>query len=204
MGIIEDLADKALEVTGDHRLVLLVDGGSGAGKSTLARELLTHLRRRPTPDAAHHDAAPHDAPPRSSLARTQLVSLDDCYPGWQGLAAGAAMIPAMLRDENPGHPTWDWVANRTSGWIDLDPTAGIIIEGCGALTPQNRQLASAGVWVELDTGTRKLQALDRDGEGYRPWWDLWAAQERAHWQQHRPQRLADIVVDFTSGRPRLR
>lgn len=194
MGIIEDLADKVLQVSGDRRFVLLVDGGSGAGKSTLARELVSHLRSR----ACQH------AHPADPLARTQLVSLDDCYPGWQGLAAGAAMIPDMLRAQNPGYPTWDWVTHQTSGWVELDAGAGIVIEGCGALTPHNRELASAGLWVELDAETRKLQALDRDGEGYRPWWDLWAAQERAHWQQHRPQRLADVVVDFTSGRPLLR
>lgn len=177
--LIERLAEAALELTGDQRFVLLVDGGSGAGKSTLARDLVAHLR-------------------------AQLVSLDDCYPGWEGLAAGAAMIPDMLRAENPGYPTWDWVTHQRSGWVSLDPHAGIIIEGCGALTPQNRRLASAGVWVELDTNSRKLQALDRDGEGYRPWWDLWAAQERAHWQQHRPQQLADLVVDFTGELVHLR
>ena len=184
MNIVESLADKARELTGDQRFVLLVDGGSGAGKSTLARELVAHLRR--------------DEP------SMQLVSLDDCYPGWQGLAAGAAMVPGMLREQNPGHPTWDWARDQTAGWVELNSQAGIVIEGCGALTPQNRQLASAGVWVELDAATRKLQALDRDGDGYRPWWDLWAAQELTHWQQHRPRQLADLVVDFTNGRPTLR
>lgn len=184
MGIIERLADKALELTGRDRFVLLVDGGSGAGKTTIARQLADHLHRQ--------------------LPTLQLVSLDDCYPGWEGLAAGAAMIPGMLRAEDPGHPTWDWSTSTTSGWVPLDPVAPIIIEGCGALTPTNRALASAGLWVELDPVSRKKQALDRDGEGYRPWWDLWAAQERAHWLAHRPWTLADLTLDFTSGEPRLR
>lgn len=188
MDLITELATRARELTRTQpdasRLVVLIDGGSGAGKTTLARDLVDHLRG--------------DRP------ETQLVSLDDCYPGWEGLAAGAAMIPGMLRPHEPGHPTWDWVAHRESGWVPLSPVADIVIEGCGALTPANRALASVGVWVEQDERTRKELALDRDGDGYRPWWDLWSAQEREHWLTHRPRRLADMVVDFTPGAPLLR
>ncbi|MEO8095730.1 MAG: hypothetical protein ABI632_12485, partial [Pseudolysinimonas sp.] len=50
-----------LAIASGPRPVVLIDGRSGAGKTTLAREL-------------------------APLVGAQLVSLDDVYPGWDGLA----------------------------------------------------------------------------------------------------------------------
>ena len=77
---------------------------------------------------------------------------------------------------------------RPSRAVDL------IVEGCGALTPTNRRLATAGVWLDLDASQRRLRALARDGETFAPHWERWAAQERAHWAANRPADLADVVV----------
>lgn len=170
----EQIVDELLAKAADSRAVLLIDGGSGSGKTTLARQLVQIL---------HHRSHP-----------TQLVSLDDCYPGWDGLAAAAAMVPGMLRADNPGHPTWDWAANRTSGWRSLDPDQGLIVEGCGALTPTNLALATAGLWLEMDAEARKQRALARAQDDFEKYWDMWAAQERQHWVEHSPWCLADWVL----------
>lgn len=187
--LVEQLGERLRALTPPgQRMVVLIDGGSGAGKTSLAQALVGVLRR--------------DDP------TVQLVSLDDCYPGWSGLAAGAAMIPGMIRPEpghpSVGHPTWDWVEGRTNGFVTVDPAASIIIEGCGALTPTNRQLATAAVWVAVDAATRRHRALARDGDGFRPWWDIWAAQEHQHWREHQPWQLADVVVDLSPGVAELR
>lgn len=155
-----------------RRLVVLVDGGSGSGKTTFA----TSLR---------------------DLFGVHLVSLEDCYPGWDGLAAASSMVPAMLRPENPGYRSWNWGTNEPAEWYPINPDEGIIIEGCGALTPENRELATLGIWLELDAATRKHRALARDGDLYAPHWDRWAAQEAEHWRLHRPWELADLVIDPT-------
>ena len=85
------------EVVRGRRLVVLLDGGSGAGKTTLARRLHRDLEAR--------------------LGTTQLVSLDDVYPGWHGLAAASELVwQSILRPASPGYPGWDWARDQPSGW----------------------------------------------------------------------------------------
>lgn len=158
-----------------RRPVVLVDGGSGAGKTTLAKALRIAVE-------------PEWGP-------TQLVSLDDVYPGWHGLAAASeAVWRTILRADNPGHPTWDWVAGEPSGWVAVDPRSPIIVEGCGALSPKSAALATSRLWYERTASERKSRALGRDGETYRPWWDVWSTQEEALWAVHRPWELADLII----------
>lgn len=148
---------------------MLIDGGSGSGKSTLGALL---AERWPTP--------------------VQVVSVDAFHQGWQGLAAGAAMVAdTLLRPDAPGYRSWDWKAGRPGAWVDVDPTVGLIVEGCGALTPANRTLATAGIWVVAGREERKRRALGRGCGVFAAHWDEWAAQERTHWRTHRPRSLAD-------------
>lgn len=153
------------------RPVVLIDGGSGSGKSSLAAALV--------------DAWP---------GPVRLVSLDEIYPGWTGLAAGSAAVAReLLRPWRPGYRRWDWTAGARADWVPLDPAAPLIVEGCGALTPENRALASYGIWCELGEAERRRRALARE-PGFAAHWESWAVQEHAHWRAHRPRELADVVV----------
>ncbi|WP_229123805.1 cobalt ABC transporter [Enemella evansiae] len=160
-------------LTGPGRWVALLDGGSGSGKTSTAHELARLL-----------DPAP------------RVVSLDDCYPGWDGLAAGAAMVTADILSDRAGYRRWDWDRNRPGEWVPLDPAADLIIEGCGAITRASVALASVSVWLELSEPVRRQRALARDGAAYEPHWERWAAQERRHWLQDRPRDLADLVIEL--------
>jgi uridine kinase len=151
------------------RPVVLIDGRSGAGKTTLAREL-------------------------APLLDAQLVSLDDLYPGWQGLAAGSnAVHETILRDVDPGWTRWDWAANAPAEWHPVDRERPIVIEGCGALSRANRDRATLGIWVDLPAAERRRRALEREPE-FAAHWREWAAQERAHAAREHPRTLADLVV----------
>lgn len=167
-------------VARDGPTVVLIDGGSGSGKSTLAAAL----------------AAAWPAPIR-------VVSVDDMHQGWDGLAAGSAQVAAtVLRPDGPGYRRWDWARGRPGAWVELDPTESLIVEGCGALTPANRALATAGIWVVANPDERRRRALARDCAVFAGHWEQWAAQERAHWRAHRPRELADWW--FVDGRLRRR
>lgn len=158
-------------VAAGGRPVVLVDGGAGAGKTTLAQAVAAHW--------------PGSRP-------LQVVGLDELYPGWDGLASGAAAVPAVV--SGTGFRTWDWEAGRPGGRRALDPSAPLLVEGCGALTPASRRLAGLAVWLDLDEPTRKQRALARDGEVFAAHWDEWAAQEAAHWRADHPRELADLVL----------
>jgi len=133
--------------------VVTIDGYSGSGKSTLA----------------------------AALARLvngwQVLHLDDWYPGWDGLAAGARIarrIAADLREGRaPSYEAWDWEAGETGATIRV-PLAPTIIEGCGAIEAE----ADLAIWI-ADPGEeeRRHRALARDGQTYAPHWRRWADQD---------------------------
>ena len=133
--------------------VVTIDGYSGSGKSTLA----------------------------AALARLvngwQVLHLDDWYPGWDGLAAGARIarrIAADLREGRaPSYEAWDW-ENDATGETTRVPLAPTIIEGCGAIEAE----ADLAIWI-ADPGEdeRRSRALARDGQTYAPHWRRWAEQD---------------------------
>ena len=133
--------------------VVTIDGYSGSGKSTLA----------------------------AALARLvngwQVLHLDDWYPGWDGLAAGAGIARRIAADLRGGrassYEAWDWENGRTGVMISV-PLAPTIIEGCGAIDAE----ADLSVWI-ADPGEdeRRSRALARDGQTYAPHWQRWADQD---------------------------
>ena len=133
--------------------VVTIDGYSGSGKSTLAAAL-TRL-----------------------VNGWQVLHLDDWYPGWDGLAAGADIARRIAADLRAGrassYEAWDW-ENGTTGATIRVPLAPTIIEGCGAIEAE----ADLTIWI-ADPGEdeRRSRALARDGQTYAPHWRRWADQD---------------------------
>lgn len=158
--------------------VVVIDGRAGAGKTTLSRMI-----------AANWPVA----------GRPQLIALDSLYPGWDGLDAGAERaLHDILRPHARGLLStwrrWDWELGVEAEAHAVTPALGVIVEGCGALTPASARLADVRVWVESPTPSRKHRALARDGDGFRPHWDQWAKQEEKHIRRDSPQKLASVTV----------
>lgn len=158
--------------------VVIIDGRSGAGKSSLAARVAR--------------AWPLHTP-------VQLLALDSVYPGWGGLERGAEIArEQVLRPHGRGligvWRRWDWEREEEAEAHAVDPALGLIVEGCGALTPASAALADVAVWVDGPRDSRRRRALERDGDGFRRHWDMWAAQEEAHMTRHEPHKLASITV----------
>ena len=152
--------------------VLLIDGRSGSGKTELAKAIV------------------------AGVPGAQLIRLDELYPGWGGLEAGSRYLhERILASEAPRWQRWDWATSTRAEWHAVDPDRPLVVEGCGALSHDNRALASFGIWVALDAATRKRRALARDGDSYAPHWDEWAAQEDEFLTRENPAALADAVLD---------
>ena len=158
----------------DNRQLLLVDGRSGAGKTLWAKQ-------------------------KQEESGFFLLSLDDIYPGWDGLDAGHrhafhhGILP-WSRGEVARLRRWDWESMSPAGPIEIDPGLSLIIEGCGALSSLTSPFATTRYWVEADAEVRRERALGRDGDMFAAHWVRWALQEDRFYAHHQSQNLADVVI----------
>ncbi|GAA4482948.1 hypothetical protein GCM10023171_13740 [Microbacterium panaciterrae] len=132
-------------------------------------------------------------------AAPQLIALDEIYPGWDGMDDGVERAYDQIlrphgRDLVGTWQRYDWVAGKYAENHAVDPSRGVILEGCGVLTPRGARIADVRVWMESPEPSRKRRALDRDGELFRPHWDRWAAQEVRHLRRDKPIELATLIV----------
>lgn len=152
--------------------VMLVDGRSGSGKTSFADALV-------------------------AATGASVLRIDDLYPGWDGLAAGADATVRLLLARRAGAPPvarrWDWRAG-TPGAPVVVPPGPLVVEGCGALSRASAPLARLRIWLELPDDERRRRALARDGATFAPHWERWARQERRLIARDDPRRLADVLV----------
>lgn len=156
--------------------ITLVDGRSGAGKSHFAAEL---------------------ARARGAV----VVSIDDVYPGWDGLDAGSWLIHEYLvRPYLAGltgrYRPWLWEEQRRGEWVEISPDVSLIVEGCGAIRRDSITTSSRRVWVETDDAVRRERALERDGQMFEPHWTRWALQEERFLALHHSRELATEIVNM--------
>ena len=159
--------------------VVGVDGRSGAGKTSFAALLAGEL------------GAP-------------VVSLEGLYGGWDGLERGidllvGEVLEPLAAQRDARVPRYDWAAGTWAAPAPLAPPDALIVEGVGAGARRAAVFESMVVWLETPRSVRKKRALDRDGETFAPYWDMWAAQEDAMLAAERTPERADLVIDGVSG-----
>ena len=157
--------------------VAAIDGRSGSGKTSLAARLGAEL------------GAP-------------VVTLEDLYGGWDGLERGVdLLVSEVLEPLSAGRaarvPRYNWVTAAWEAPLALEPPEVLIVEGVGAGARRAAAYASLLIWMEEAASVRKKRALDRDGETFAPYWDMWAAQEEAMLAREHTRDRADLVVTAT-------
>lgn len=169
-------------VTPERLLVVAVDGRSGAGKTTCADRLRT--------DAAARLGCPAEA--------VGLVAVEDMYAGWDGLAAGPALLERCVLAPLAGGagvvswPCWDWEAGayRRTGRLERPSSGLLLVEGVGCSAPPARALVDHTFWLEAPEPARRAAVRRReeraDGEPSDRWWPGWAAAEERLLAQHPP------------------
>lgn len=164
-------------------VLIAIDGRSGAGKTTLAVELAALLRtHRPV----------------------SLFHLEDLYPGWDGLAGGVERyLDTVLAPLSQGLPAtwtaWDWAGQHDGVSRTTAVAPVVLLEGVGSSHGRAADFLDAVIWVEAPSRARRERALERDGDSYAPFWELWAGQEEQLLAGSTMRNSADVVVDATDG-----
>jgi len=162
------------------RRVIALDGPSGSGKTRLAAELAAFLRGRGTP--------------------VTVVAMDDLYPGWHGLEAGVTrLVEGVLKPFADGAAAvtvrrWDWMHDREGEWSPLEVADLLVVEGVGCGARVCARYVSLLAWVEAPEPVRRARALARDGLTYAPHWEVWAAQELAHFRREGTRERCQVEV----------
>jgi para-aminobenzoate synthetase len=158
--------------------VLAVDGRSGAGKTTLAHAVASRL------------GAP-------------VLSMDDLYDGWDGLAAGVdqlveGVLRPLARGERACWRRYDWARHRFGATVTLDPPGVLLVEGVGAGARAAGPVLSALAVVVAPVDLRRSRALARDGESFAPHWDRWARHEDRYLAEEDVTGRADVLLNGAS------
>ncbi len=167
--------------------IILIDGRAGSGKSTFAQLLRDELFKA-------GEAAP------------TLVSMDDLYPGWDGLQEGSLYLEERILNpvssgQKAAWQVWDWekgARRRDSepgnGWREFGGGNVLIVEGCGSISKQSAQHSHVRIWVESEASVRKARFHDRDQGLFDHHWSIWAAQEDEFYQEEKSESMADFVI----------
>lgn len=178
--ILQHIAERtAVLPEGIAAPTVIIDGPSGAGKTTLAQMLSQQWGE----------------------GRASVFHLDDVYPGWGGLAEGAAVAQTLLLQRAAGKPAhwqrYDWLTAQHAEWNMLDPFRPLIVEGCGSLTAAITNASQVRLWVGAPDDLRKQRALGRGGEDYDAHWSQWDEQFTAFVLRATPVQYSTMTVAAT-------
>lgn len=183
--------DKAFEQLIDKqeagRLpIVLIDGRAAAGKSLFAKELAEIYFK-------------------SEKQAARIVSMDDLYPGWEGLASGSIYLLTQIltpvsQARTANWQVWNWAENKrgaedpVNGHREFSGGTALIVEGCGSISRLTSELADLTIWIEADLAVRKTRFNQRDNGKFDGYFATWSAQEDEFYEREKSRELAQLII----------
>jgi uridine kinase len=176
---LQELVAEIRKRRGPVRFVA-VDGPGGSGKSTFAATL-----------SAWADGAP-------VIHTDDFASVDNPINWWPRLLK--QVIEPLANGRSARYQRYDWPTESLAEWITVDPAPIIVIEGVSAARREWSMHLSYVIWIETSRELRLQSAVQRDGEDALDDWEIWMAEEDAHYAQDPTRERADAIIDGATGR----
>ena len=177
---VSNLVTKILKIS--PKPLILIDGKAGSGKTSFAVKIADALG-------------------------ANIVASDDVAWWLDPIHWDDEMIEGIIKPwldgKNIEYKPPGWITNNREGFIKVDSSKALIIEGCGACRKTLRQFATYSIWIDTDPALSRERVIQRDlanGENggtlesvteFTDWWDSIADPfllEEAAW------KYTDIIV----------
>jgi uridine kinase len=167
--------------------IVLIDGRAAAGKSLFAKELAELYFK-------------------SEKQAARIVSMDDLYPGWEGLASGSIYLLTQIltpvsQGKTANWQVWNWTDNKrgaedpVNGHREFSGGTALIVEGCGSISRLTSELADVTIWIEADLAVRKTRFNQRDSGKFDGYFATWSAQEDEFYEREKSRELAQLIIE---------
>lgn len=167
--------------------IVLIDGRAASGKSLFAKELAELYFK-------------------SERQAARIVSMDDLYPGWDGLATGSIylltqILTPLSQAKTATWQVWNWAENKrgaedpVNGHREFSGGTALIVEGCGSLSRLTSELADLAIWIEADLAVRRTRFNQRDSGKFDGYFTTWSAQEDEFYEREKSSELAHLIIE---------
>ena len=167
--------------------LVLIDGRAAAGKSLFANQLAELYFQ-------------------SEKQAARVISMDDLYPGWEGLASGSIylltqILTPLSQGRTANWQVWNWAENKrgandaVNGHREFSGGTALIVEGCGSISRLTSEIADITIWVEADFQIRKSRFNQRDSGKFDSYFSIWSAQEDEFYEKEKSLELAQLIIE---------
>jgi uridine kinase len=170
--------------------IIGVDGPAGAGKSSLCVALV------------------------SIDPSITIVPMDDFFlpPGLRRAPASEVgrqidwrrvldQVVIPLTRQGAGHyQRFDWQSYTLKEWHDVPAGGIVLLDGVYSTREELAPFLAQRMWIHVPGDFGLERGIERDGEVSRAWWMAdWVEDEDRYILAHRPEDLADIVINGANG-----